>query len=35
MSLPGSAAVPAVHADRLRIAEASGCEAVRPCGLRR
>jgi dihydroxy-acid dehydratase len=29
MSLPGSAAVPAVHADRLRIAEASGAEAVR------
>ncbi len=29
MSLPGSAAVPAVHADRLRIAEASGVEAVR------
>ena len=29
MSLPGSAAVPAVHADRLRVAEASGVEAVR------
>ena len=29
MSLPGGAAVPAVHADRLRIAEASGAEAVR------
>lgn len=29
MSLPGSAAVPAVHADRLRIAEATGAEAVR------
>jgi dihydroxy-acid dehydratase len=29
MSLPGSAAVPAVHADRLRIGEASGVEAVR------
>jgi dihydroxy-acid dehydratase len=29
MSLPGSAAVPAVHADRLRVAEASGLEAVR------
>jgi dihydroxy-acid dehydratase len=29
MCLPGSAAVPAVHADRLRIAEASGAEAVR------
>jgi dihydroxy-acid dehydratase len=29
ISLPGSAAVPAVHADRLRVAEASGAEAVR------
>jgi dihydroxy-acid dehydratase len=29
MSLPGSAAAPAVHADRLRIAEATGTEAVR------
>ena len=29
LSLPGSAAAPAVHADRLRIAEASGVEAVR------
>ena len=29
MSLPGSAAIPAVHADRLRMAEASGVEAVR------
>jgi dihydroxy-acid dehydratase len=29
VSLPGSAAVPAVHADRLRIAEASGMRAVR------
>ena len=29
MSLPGSAAVPAVHADRLRIGEATGTEAVR------
>src|SRR5688500_1403365 len=29
MSLPGGAAVPAVHADRLRIAGASGAEAVR------
>ncbi len=29
MSLPGSAAVPAVHADRLRIGEASGIAAVR------
>ena len=29
ISLPGSAAVPAAHADRLRIAEASGMQAVR------
>jgi len=29
MSLPGSAATPAVHADRLRIAEATGAQAVR------
>ncbi|HEY5618234.1 MAG TPA: dihydroxy-acid dehydratase [Vicinamibacterales bacterium] len=29
MGLPGSAAVPAVHADRLRIAEATGAQAVR------
>ena len=29
MLLPGSAAVPAVHADRLRMAEATGVEAVR------
>jgi dihydroxy-acid dehydratase len=29
MSLPGSAAIPAVHADRLRIAEATGAQAVR------
>jgi len=29
ISLPGSAAIPAVHADRLRAAEASGAEAVR------
>jgi dihydroxy-acid dehydratase len=29
MSLPGSAAIPAVHADRLRAAEASGAQAVR------
>jgi dihydroxy-acid dehydratase len=29
ISLPGSATVPAVHADRLRIAEASGTQAVR------
>jgi dihydroxy-acid dehydratase len=28
MSLPGSAAIPAVHADRLRIAEATGVQAV-------
>jgi dihydroxy-acid dehydratase len=28
MSLPGSAAIPAVHADRLRAAEASGTRAV-------
>jgi dihydroxy-acid dehydratase len=28
MSLPGSAAIPAVHADRLRAAEASGARAV-------
>ena len=29
MCLPGSAAIPAVHADRLRAAEASGAQAVR------
>jgi dihydroxy-acid dehydratase len=29
MSLPGSAAMPAVHADRLRIGEATGAQAVR------
>src|SRR5262244_2542190 len=29
MSLPGSAAIPAVHADRLRIAELTGAQAVR------
>jgi len=29
MTLPGSAAIPAVHADRLRAAEASGAQAVR------
>ena len=29
MILPGTAAIPAVHADRLRAAEASGVEAVR------
>jgi dihydroxy-acid dehydratase len=28
MSLPGTAAIPAVHADRLRAAEASGAQAV-------
>ena len=28
MALPGSAAIPAVHADRLRAAEASGAQAV-------
>src|SRR3546814_3715723 len=28
MMLPGSAAIPAVHADRLRVAEASGMRAV-------
>src|SRR5213079_1464690 len=28
MALPGSAAIPAVHADRLRAAEASGARAV-------
>jgi dihydroxy-acid dehydratase len=29
MSLPGTAAIPAVHADRLRAAEATGAQAVR------
>ena len=29
MSFPGGAAIPAVHADRLRVAEATGVEAVR------
>ena len=29
LSLPGSAAIPAVHADRLRMAEATGAAAVR------
>jgi dihydroxy-acid dehydratase len=29
MTLPGTAAIPAVHADRLRAAEATGVEAVR------
>ena len=28
MALPGTAAIPAVHAERLRAAEASGCRAV-------
>src|SRR5437868_8496579 len=28
MALPGTAAIPAVHADRLRAAEASGARAV-------
>ena len=28
MALPGTAAIPAVHADRLRAAEASGMRAV-------
>ncbi len=32
MSLPGSAAIPAVHADRLRVAEASGRRAVAMIG---
>ena len=32
MSLPGTAAIPAVHADRLRAAEASGAVAVRLIG---
>jgi dihydroxy-acid dehydratase len=32
MCLPGSAAVPAVHADRLRIAEATGLRAARMIG---
>jgi dihydroxy-acid dehydratase len=31
MALPGTAAIPAVHADRLRAAEASGQAAVRLC----
>jgi dihydroxy-acid dehydratase len=31
MALPGTAAIPAVHADRLRAAEASGLAAVRMC----
>ena len=28
MTLPGTAAIPAVHADRLRAAEATGARAV-------
>lgn len=32
MSLPGSAAIPAVHADRLRMAEATGARAVELIG---
>jgi len=32
MMLPGTAAIPAVHADRLRAAEATGAEAVRLIG---
>ena len=28
MALPGTAAIPAIHADRLRAAEASGAQAV-------
>ncbi len=32
MTLPGTAAIPAVHADRLRAAEASGIAAVRMIG---
>src|SRR4249920_3374324 len=35
MSLPGTAAIPAVHADRLRAAEATGAAAVRLIGSRR
>ena len=34
MSLPGTAAIPAVHADRLRAAEASGAAAVRLAGTK-
>jgi dihydroxy-acid dehydratase len=33
--LPGTAAIPAVHADRLRAAEATGAEAVRLIGSQR
>jgi dihydroxy-acid dehydratase len=32
MALPGTAAIPAVHADRLRAAEATGAEAVKLIG---
>ncbi|HEY2755394.1 MAG TPA: IlvD/Edd family dehydratase [Pseudolabrys sp.] len=32
MALPGTAAIPAVHADRLRAAEATGAQAVRMIG---
>ncbi|HEX3442812.1 MAG TPA: IlvD/Edd family dehydratase [Pseudolabrys sp.] len=32
MALPGTAAIPAVHADRLRAAEATGAQAVRLIG---
>ena len=34
MCLPGTAAIPAVHADRLRAAEATGAAAVRLIGSR-
>ena len=33
MTLPGTAAIPAVHADRIRAAEASGAAAVRMIGM--
>src|SRR5258706_2177220 len=35
MILPGTAAIPAVHADRLRAAEATGTAAVRLIGSNR
>ncbi len=35
MSLPGTAAIPAVHADRLRAAEATGAEALRMAAAKR
>ncbi|HEX6267967.1 MAG TPA: dihydroxy-acid dehydratase, partial [Burkholderiales bacterium] len=35
MALPGSAAIPAVHADRLRAAEATGAAAVKLIGSQR